>query len=79
MKLIVNNLKKAFVGLEYDMGKTIGQILKELQKLTTTEEANRYLISSLLKNPHSWSDIKYITGYLGNVERNRILKLFSVE
>lgn len=63
------------------MSKTIGQVLAELQSLKTKAEANRYLLEELNGEGHQhvWSNIKYITGYLGNEERNRILNLFKVE
>jgi len=59
------------------MNKTVGEVLKEIQALKSKEGANRYLIKELQKNQDAWINIKYITGYLGNEERQRILNLFD--
>lgn len=61
------------------MSKTIGQVLEDLKLLKTKEEANRYLFKALQENSNAWSNIKYITGYLGNEERNRILNMFDAD
>ena len=61
------------------MSKNVGEMLKELQLLKTEEQATRYLIKELQENSNVWTNIKYITGYLGNEERNRIIKLFRME
>lgn len=61
------------------MGRTIGEVLGDLQKLKTKEEAAKYLIKGLQQTDTFWVDIKYISGYLGNEERNRIMELFDVE
>lgn len=58
--------------------KTIGEVLTDLNNLKTKEEARSYLNKSADKDT-MWSNIKYITGYLGNEERNRILELFKGE
>lgn len=57
--------------------KTVGQMLTELLALKTKEEANTYLREESKQNENTWTNIKYITGYLGNEERNRILNLFK--
>lgn len=57
--------------------KSIGEILKQLTNIKSKEEAHLYLIEELKNNQDAWSNIKYITGYLGNEERNRILNLFK--
>lgn len=59
------------------MNKTISQVLKEIQSLSSKEEANHYLIKELQENQSAWANIKYVTGYLGNDERQRILNLFD--
>lgn len=59
------------------MSKTVRDVLKDLQKLTTREDAHMYLLKSIEENGNAWSNIKYIAGYLGNDERDRILKLFN--
>ena len=61
------------------MSKTIGQTLEELKEIKTKEEMARYVFKELQLNPDAWSNIKYIAGYLGNQERQRILNLFNTE
>ena len=61
------------------MSKTVGQLLTELQALKTEDEAKSYLIKALRSEGREvWSNILYVTGYLGNEERTRILNLFDV-
>lgn len=52
------------------------QLIELLQEVRTTEEADLLLYTLEEKKHASWSDIKYITGYLGKDERNRIIKFF---
>ena len=60
------------------MQKTIGNLLDELQRLKTKEEARAYLMKLLHEgDTDAWSNIRYITGYLGEQERRRILNLFN--
>lgn len=56
---------------------TIGDLLTRLQKLKTRSEAASFLIEVTKDNPNAWTNIKYVTGYLGNAERNRIMELFK--
>lgn len=61
-----------------NMPNTVCDLLKELQALKTKEEAKTYMHKLLeMGNPHMWSNIKYVVGYLGNEERTRILDLFN--
>lgn len=56
---------------------TVSELLEKVQSFKTQEEAQSFLIKELQVNQFAWSNIKYVTGYLGNEERNRILKLFN--
>jgi hypothetical protein len=58
---------------------TIGQVIEKLTKLKTSKEANTLLLELVKDNPFAWTNIKYVTGYLGQEERNRILTLFLME
>lgn len=58
------------------MPKTIGDTMKELTTLKTSKEATQYLLKALEENPNAWVNIKYLSGYLGNEERNKLLSLF---
>ena len=53
------------------------ELLTKLQFLRTKSEAASFLIEVTKDNPNAWSNIKYVTGYLGNEERNRIMELFK--
>lgn len=57
--------------------KNVGQLLNELQNLKNKEQAKDWLIEETKQNSNTWVNVKYVTGYLDNEERNRILKLFN--
>lgn len=59
------------------MSDTLGDLIKNLSALKDREEARTFLIEKLKGNPSAWSNILWVTGYLGNEERNRILNLFE--
>lgn len=61
--------------MEKKKGKTVGDLLNEMQKIKTREEGHTFLVKALEENSYAVSNIKYIAGYLGNEERNRILNL----
>lgn len=59
------------------MPETIGSFLEQLQALKTKDEAKAFMVRLLeIGNPNTWSNIKYVTGYLNDEERSRILNLF---
>lgn len=61
------------------MNKTVGQILEELQRLVTKEQGKLWYAANVTNHDNAWANIKYITGYLGDAERNRILNLLKLD
>lgn len=59
---------------------TIGELLDKLQACVNSHDARKLAIELRKDNPAEWwHNVKYVTGYLGNEERQRILALFQGE
>lgn len=58
---------------------TIGELLNKLQAMKSVQDARMLSFELMQDNPEFWwVNVKYVSGYLGNQERSRVLSLFGM-